>query len=378
MKKSKNYFYGILAATAILFFSACEENNVQPQNDNYGILPERFKVDIPNSLSNTSFKSAGLKSTEADTLNGNEIYQNLAYFIAIGEGGADIVEAIIWHIKAYKIENVIDLTYTSDEDYRVKHLSVVSDIEFQERTWEYQLTITDVESEGNTDKGIGMQVFWNNSPIEGIAMLKPYNINREDDSDAPNAMFSIEYSEAGTSNYDAYMQIEISGLPLPNAATEPYGVDNIKMFVGKKGDIVDVYGNSNHPNAQFFTDNTGFNWAFVASGNETEDIAVAEIGLPSNTLNSSSREVILKDYSIKNVLTNEINEWFLDVFGIRPNEEDLANYLKNADAPGYFNNQGFIQGGTAPNDNYSELEERLNNLTPYNPTTINDLIVDFK
>jgi hypothetical protein len=374
MKQTKDLFYSILAATAIMFFSACEENNVKPGNDDYGILPERFKVDIPNALTN----STSYKSTAADTLNGNEIYANLANFIAIGEGAGDLVQAIMWSIKVYKIENVIDLTYTSDEDYRVKHLAVLADVEFQDQTWEYELTITDLESEGNDDGGIGMQIFWNNSPIEGIALLKPYNINREDNGDATNAMFSIEYSEKGMGDYDAYMIVQISDFPLPSGDINRFAVDNLKMFVGKNGDIIDVYGNSNHPNAQFFTDNTGFNWAFVASGIESEDIAVAEVGLPPCTLDTPSREIILKDYSIKNVLTDEINEWFLDVFGIRPNEEDLATYLKNTEAPGFFNNGGFIQGGIAPSNAYNDLIIRLDNLSPYNPKNINDLELSFK
>jgi hypothetical protein len=377
MKRTKNFIYSILAATAVMLFSACDENNVKPADDDYGILPERFKVDIPNSMS-SDLKSATLKSTEGDTLNGNEIYGSLAYFIAIGEGSADIVEAIMWAIKVYNIENVIDLTYTSEDDYRVKHLSVVSDVDFKGTNYEYQLTITDVESEGEADGGVGMQVFWNNEPIEGVAMIKPYNLNRTGDADAGDAMYSVEYSERGMADYEAYMIVQIADIPLPSADADRFAVDNLKMFVGKKGDVIDIYGNSNHPNAQFFTDNTGFNWAFVASGYEDKDIAVAEVGLPSSTLDSPSREVLLKEFSIKDVLTQEINEWFLDVFGIRPHEEDLANYLQNADAPGYFDSKGFIQGGTAPTNEYTELEERIQSLSPYNPKEINDLVISFK
>ena len=33
----------------------------------------------------------------------------------------------------------------------------------------------------------------------------------------------------------------------------------------------------------------------------------------------------------------------------------ITPYLKNADAPGYFSNHGFVQGGVAPNNNYAEL-----------------------
>lgn len=376
--KTRNFLFAILAIAGLVLFASCEETNLDPKQDETTILPERFKVDIPDAISNDQFKSSKLKSTQDDTLNGNEIYQNLAYFIAIGEGAADIVEAIIFHIRLYNIQSVLELTYTSDDDNRVKRLVVEQGAEYNERNWEYMLTITDVDSETEEDGGIGMQVFWNNNPIEGIALIKPYNLDRINDADAGDAMFSVEYSEKGMDNYEAYMMIEIADLPLSDASIDPYSVDNIKMFVGKNGDVVDVYGNSNHPNAQFFTDDTGFNWAFVASGNEEKNIAVAEVGLPSSTLDSDNREVILKDYSIKNVFTNEINQWFLDTFGIRPDSTDLANYLKNADAPGYFDHSGFIQGGTAPNNEYGVLEQHIDNLTPYNPSLVDNLEIVFK
>jgi len=375
--KNVNLVFGMFVLAVVIIFSSCEEKDPIPQSSESTILPERFKVDIPKSLSSDSYKAATLKSTEADTLKGNEIYENLSYFIAIGEGAADIVESIIRSIRVHNIESVIELTYTSDEDNRIKHLVVNQGVEYDNRNWEYQLSITDMESEGETDGGIGMQVFWDNSPIEGIAVIKPYNLNRNDAEDAGLAMYSVEYSEKKLGDYEAYMIIQIANLTLPNAETDSYAVDAIKMFVGKNGDIVDVYGNSNHPNARFFTDETGFNWAFVASGNESQDIAVAEVALPPSTLDASLREVILKDYSIKNVLTAQINTWFIDNYGIRPDSSDLQTYLMNADAPGYFNNNGFIQGGTAPNSSYDAIEGRLSNLTPYNPKIITDLEIEF-
>lgn len=374
MKQIRNFLHAALALVLLFALVSCEENNVDPLSSDAGILPENFKVDIPSSISNASFKST-LKSTEADTLNGNAIYENLTLFIAVGEEAAEIVQNIIWSMHRYKIKQVIDLTYTSDDDYRIKHLSVVEGGTYQGESYEYTLTITDVDSEGNDDGGVALKLYWNESPVEGIALLKPYNINREDDAELAEAIFSIEYSETGKYGYEAYMQIEIADIPLTEAIRDRFAIDNLKMFVGRKGDIIDVFGNSNHPNAQFFTEETGFNWAFVAAGNEKLNISVAEVSLPPCTLNSDNRDVILKDYSVKNVLTEQINQWFLDVWGVRPHEEDLANYLKNADAPGFFDEYGFIQGGIAPSTNYNELLDRLSELTPYNPSEINSLVI---
>ena len=76
------------------------------------------------------------------------------------------------------------------------------------------------------------------------------------------------------------MIVSIAGLPEIDPFLAPFHMDGMKMFVGKKGDQVDVYGNSSHPNAKFLTEKVGYNWAFVASGSASEDIAVVELGLP--------------------------------------------------------------------------------------------------
>ena len=62
---------------------------------------------------------------------------------------------------------------------------------------------------------------------------------------------------------------------------------------------------------------------------------------------------------------------------MRPDSSDLATYLMNTDAPGYFDKTGFIQGGTAPSAQYDEIENRINSLTPYNPSDISALELRF-
>ncbi len=384
--KTRNFLIGMMTVMSVLILTSCENSLLDRKNNDSGILPERFKVEIPSSLSNADLKST-LKSTAMDTLNGNHIYAYLNVFIAVGEGAADMVQAIMWHIRAYKIEDVISLTYTSDEDHRVKNLDVISDVEFQGRTWEYQLTITDAESEGNTDGGIGMQIFWNKSPIEGIAIFKPYNINRNIHDGNPEAMASIEYSEKSTSEYDSYMIVDLAGFPFENSVPQNYALESMKMFVGKKGNIIDVIGNSNHPNVRFNiydTDHSGFDWAFVASGQKNENIAVAEVGLPYSKADITTRTAILGDNSIKKVLTREMTNFVVDAYAnagitLQPDEiaAILTPYLKNADAPGYFSNHGFVKGGVAPDNSYTELESRISGLVPFNPMDINNLQIEF-
>lgn len=376
---TKQVISGIIAAIIFVAFSACDNTNDDPNAD-YGILPEQFKVDVPSSLSHEILKSA-----QNDTLLGNQIYEHLKFFIAVGENAADLVEDIMFVIKAYNIEGIKDFTYLSDDDNRMKHLSVVADVEFNNTVWEYQLTVTDQQSESDPDGGIAMQVFWNNKPIEGIALVKPRNIDRLKNSDAEDAAFSIYYNANGNSNYDEVMEVEIAGLPLPNADIEPYALESMKMFVGKKGEHVDVYGNSNHPNAQFNSADTeakGFNWAFVASAHNTKNIAVAEVGLPQSNSSATSREVLLVENSMKNVLTQEITNY---IIAENPEFEGMESliiplltpYLTNTEAPGFFDQNGFIQALNAPNSEYNELVDRIQLLAPYSPIELNNLEINF-
>jgi hypothetical protein len=319
-----------------------------------------------------------MDGTSADTLKGNAIYLNLVTFVAVGEGAADIVQDIIGGIAMYHINKPMTFTFESDDDHRVKNLVVKENATYNGKSWKYMMTISDAASVTNPDSGKALQIFWNPSPIEGVAILKPYNIDRSKNTNMPDALFRIEYSEIADQKYDSHMVIDIAGLPLPAANIEPYAINNLKMFVGKKGDNIDVYGNSDHPNANFFTHNKGFNWAFVASGSISKNISTAEVGLPPCNLAETSREVLLQDYSIKNVLTDQVNEWFLQYFGVRPHADDLAAYLKNADAPGFFNKNGFVQAGTAPNADYAPFVNRIGSLVPYSPKSVSDFTINFK
>lgn len=358
------------------FIQSCQKEEIVSPTENI-ILPERFKVDIPSSISSsTSLKSGSIMdANNADTLKGNAIYLNLITFVAVGEGAADIVQHIIGGIAMYHINKPMTFTFESDDDHRVKNLVVKENATFNGKTWKFMMTISDAASISNPDSGKALQIFWNPSPIEGVAILKPYNIDRSKNTNMPDALFRIEYSEIADQNYDSHMIVDMAGLPLSDL--NMYAIKNLRMFVGKKGDIVDVYGNSDHPNARFFTQDKGFNWAFVASGSATKNISTAEVGLPPCDLNESSRKVLLQDYSIKSVLTEQVNEWFLQ-FGVRPHPEDLSAYLKNADAPGFFNKNGFVQAGTAPNADYAPFVTRIGSLTPYSPKSIGSISINFK
>lgn len=362
MKKLKSIFVVFIISSIFIF--GCKKETPLTGDE---IFPEKFSVEIPSSLS-----SDNSKATKSEVINGDEIYLHLQTFIHIGEGAGEIVEGIINSIRDYNLSQEMTFSIQSDEDGRTKNFVIVEQSEFEGKIWEYELTMTDADSENNDDGGMALQIFWDKSPVNGIAILKPYNINRTENDLAQEAVLRVDYTEA-RNDYDAAMTVYISGLTVPSPLVEPYAMETLKMFAGKKGEIIDVYGNSNHPNATFFSTETGFNWAFVASGNDNLNIATAEVGLPLSSLNTTDRNVILKDYSIYNVFYNSILATWPNI-----STEELAAYLQNTKAPGYFGEGHFIQAGTAPNDLYNDLSNSMNLLSPYNPFEISNLNVEFK
>jgi hypothetical protein len=371
MKLSKLNF-ALITMTLLFVSISCDDNIEQPANTE-NIIPEKFTVGVPTALISTASNGRTSRRTADGDVNGNEIYEALGAFIHIGEESAKIVEAIMGGISSLGITGPITFSYESDDDERVKNMIVIENSLFEGVQYEFELTITDADSEGNADGGKAMQIFWNRSPVKGVAILKPFNIDRKKDINSADAIYRIDYSEAGEFDYDSHMIVSIAELTLTNPLEDPYSVDNLKMFVGKKGDFIDVYGNSNHPNAAFFTPDAGFSWSFVASGVENSDIGVAEVGLPLNTLDETHRSVLLEDYAIKKVFTDQINIAFPDL------EQNLIDlYLFNTEAPGFFDGNGFVQGGTSPGTEYDPLVSRIQDLTPFNPSDIRTLEVNFK
>jgi len=154
----------VVIFTMALVFIACETNPIiEPQED---ILPEKFGIDIPNSISNQGAVSGRISGRlNDDVLQGNDIYRHLESFIFLGEAAAVIVEELIFALSFHHINRILTLSYESDEDGRVKNLVVVESPEHEGVVYEYGLTITDAESEDNTDGGKAMQIFWNRSPV---------------------------------------------------------------------------------------------------------------------------------------------------------------------------------------------------------------------
>lgn len=344
---------------AAIFITGCSKDSGTNPEDS-SILPPSFKIDIPDAISYES----NLQKASQDTVTGGLVYGNIRLFIHVGESSADLVNGIIAAIKKYDIDEPMKITYTSEDDGRVKKLVVKENVEAAGAVWRYEMRITD------GDSLLAFQLLWNVSPIKGIAVLYPKYLDKSNNDFASGMMYKVEYNEADE-YYDKTMTVSISGLP----ALGVYGLNNMKMFVGKKGSSIDISGNSNHPYMILFDRSFqgGRNYAFRARVNETLNIGVAELALPPSSINTNDGLFI--DFSVNRVLKNELNT-------VMPGlDSNLVNlYLANTKAPAFFTkNEGFVGAGTPPQNigGYTDSFINLSTLSPYVPLDIKKLNVEF-
>ena len=371
MKYNSNIPVFFLSVVFVVFlFSACRKPKDDIANDKLSILPSSFKIDIPDCISYPS-TTQNTNNTDTDTiLDGNYIYGPLGVYINLCELAADEVVGILKTLSLYDINRSMALSYTSKEDGRVKTMIIVANSVYDNITWEFQLSLYDAAS--SSDGGLALQLFWNRVPLKGIALLKPYNINRSNEifEKWGQAMFQIEYSEAGDKGYDACMTISVNIL---SPITDKDAISTMKLFAGKAGNFLDVYGNTEHPELYFLSERKGYNRAFVVCASNS-NMAVAEVALPLTTVNSSSRDVLLGTWSVYNVFREELGLFL----GHSPDEQTISKYLHNTQPPGYFNVAGFVQAGTSPDDTYGRLQSRISTLCPFNPNDIKSLQIVFK
>ncbi len=358
-----------ILAVVFLVFVGCQPKQPEQQES---ILPSSFTVEVPSTLE--SDKAPQSKVT-TDTLDGSQLYEYLRYFIHVGKNASDIVQQIIDAIHKYNLSQNVSFSYTGN-DGSVKNVVVKSNMGYDGQKWQYGMQITDADMESGDDHGIAMQVFWNLNPVAGVAVIKPSYMDKVTYKNWGDAMIKVYYSEAEPNLYDKYMIV--SAINLPMSSSDKYAVKNLKMFVGKKSTRTDVYGNTEHPNAWILLpDHKGYDWAFVASAFPSEEIAVAQVGLPPDTLDETQRNVLLEDYSLYNVLKQEIKGWFFQQYGFYPDSATLANYLVNAKAPAHFTSRGFVPSQLAVNPMFKDLEDFIKNLCPYNPYDIAQMKISF-
>jgi hypothetical protein len=367
MKKKSLLNFVLVLMFSMIVISACKKDKGEATTN----VPSKMTITIPSSLNEPGSSKKSDKGGIVP-LKGNDIYANLRLFIGVGAGGAAIVDGIMLAVSIYNLTALTSpVSFKSNGDGLTKTLTVSKDGAFNGITYQWKMVIQDYNGSQ------ALQLFFNTSPIKGVAIYQASKLNHKDWFSIlhPNALVQIEYSEAEI-KYQKQMIVTIAGLtPYGNS-----GLDNLKLFVGKNGDILDIYGNSNHPNCVIFDpnplDGKGIDWAFVAHSNDRVNIGVAKVALPK--CNLSDTALLFTKYSIHQVLTDELNH----VFNNNIPADSLTKYLQNAETPGYFQGppkNGFVSSGTnVPNiAEFTPAFLNLSGLKPYVPFDIKNLTLSF-
>lgn len=357
MNGTMKLFKVLFLSSLMCAFISCNDTSELDESQELQ-LPTSFSIDIPSSISNNDFELGGRVSEEG-VIKGEDIYRAVPGFIKIGETSAEIIDLALVLGSVLQSSNVRAFTIEDSEDGRAKHFEINEDVVRNGVNYQFEMTAIDV-----ADDELALQLLWNNSPVEGIGVLRPYYLNRSE-TENPNAFVRINYSEDDPI-YDATMTVSVVGLEMENI-NDP---DNIKMFVGRVGDTVDVIGNSNHPNAVIIDDtfSGGRNYAFVGRGNESENIGVIELSLPPSSVQIAD---VLELYSVYNVLEEEI------AAVANLDQSTIDNVLSEAGAPAYFNESGFIASGDTFIDGFSSDFISFEGIQPFVPVEVRDLEVSF-
>ncbi|MEQ9467645.1 MAG: hypothetical protein RLN88_09545 [Ekhidna sp.] len=353
-----------VALLSLSLFIACGDDEEEARINVE--VPDQFSVDIPSSISSNTGSLNGRTTGDDDgIIEGNEIYESLRYFIHLGEESAEVVELTLQIGAVLGANNITSFTFEGDDDGRTKRIDLTDEVTRGGVSYEFEMTMVDTENED-----MALQVLWNTNPVSGVAILKPYNLDRTDQEVVESAILRIDYTE-DHATYEAAMTVSISGVE----AIDNGDIDNMKMFVGRNGDIVDVMGNSNHPNISIIDPDFegGRNYAFVARGDESTDLGVANLWLPPSDVTTNDFTAG-DEYSVYAVLEAEI-EAVADGF---LTEQEIADILAEAYSPAYFNDQGFITSGE---DNkpmsFSDTFVDLSGMVPFVPNDVKNLTIDF-
>lgn len=367
MKSKKTALSGfVFILFMVVLFSGCkkEKDDVIPPVTTTQ-TPSTFKVDVPSSLNSPD--SAKSINT-IDTLSGDDIYRNLRTFINVGCAAADVIQNIMTAIHSMSITTSMSFTWTSNVDGRSKSFTVVQNQAFNGTTYQFRLTISDGSSQA-------IQVFWNNSPVKGVAIISPYDWDRTHfGTQYSSTRYMVEYSEAGEGGYDKQMTVSIVQFPQLVAGFTNY-INNLKMFVGKKNNLLTIFGNSNHPSATLVDVNlVGKDYAFVAHSDANLNIGVAKVAITPSTVSTVTD--IFNAYSVDSVLSSEIHTVYPAA-----TQAQINSYLSYTDQPAYFvSTQGFVScGANIPgNTGFTTSFIDLSGLSPYIPSDIKNLTISFQ
>lgn len=373
----KNFSKAAVLLVILIFAASCnKEKEKEPQPTSGNVMPSKMSINVPNSISSSTKGTGRLNSAHcapSDTIKGCEIYELLRVFIEIGNNSGKIVDFLMTAISQNNINKAMTFQLTGDKDGRTKDYVVVENpVDSTNKTWEFKLEVKD-------STNIALQVWWNRNPVEGLVILNLYHIDRVDNPDVINLMYQIEYSEnKAITGYDGRMIVTLTGFP--SDPVDKWFVNNFKMGVGINGSIVDVWGNSNHPNAVFIDTikAPGRNYAFVAHGDTARDIGVAELAIVPSTV--TTNDTILTGFALYDVLFEELET----VWGpfTSTDSANVAGFLQEAKAPGYFmDTRGFVSAGNCPtpcDPGFTTSFIDLSGLTPFIPNDVANQTISWR
>jgi len=371
--KTRNIILIGLFATALFttLITGCKKDKKEEPLPQENIIPERFYVEIPDAINSAT----NPQNKKEDEIQGGDVYKHIRNFIHIGDEAAKTMRDLLIAFRKLNIYGVKTVTFKANEDGRMKKIEITEKQNYEGTTWQYKMIVTDESSKENA-----IHFYWNIKSIKGIAFLHFYNINQNIEKRFTNTMYKIEYNEDAKGNYQKEMTVSLTNLPeeKSDGTFDKNYVKSLKMFVGKKDNMVEIYGNSHHPTVRFIdTANVwagGRNYAFVARCNDALNIAVAEVGLPPLTAEETGNE-LLKKYSVYKIFSDEIHS-----IGIK-DQTVIDSFLKNTKPPGYFmGGKGFVSSGDSiPSTNkteYLELKD-LSKLSPFKPKDVAELVIKF-
>ncbi|MDX2191612.1 MAG: hypothetical protein SFY32_17300 [Bacteroidota bacterium] len=355
--------------TIITIIIGCQTKKTDPNPSTPSsslAVPTTFRIPIPSSLNGTPKTTSRMENGRIEAadpaLSGNVIYEGLRGYIKLGDDAASLVTSIMGFIKTYNLTTEMNVTFKDDKDNKFKTIIVVKNAKFENSIYEYRLLIRD-----SSLRLSAIEVFFNSAPIKGTAIISYNAVEPNNTVAGSNPMYRIDYDENPGGGAEKRMQIYISGV------SSTVGLTALRMNVTKTGDILDIVGNSNHPNVMAGDLALGtINYAFRAKVNIALNTGVAEIALPLSSI-TTINNTLMDTYSIKNVLKNAaVAKWG------SANESLINDYLKNANPPGFFDQTGFLYAGSAPSSvtGFNGLST-LTGLMPFVPNDIQTLNVQF-
>ena len=356
MKTNKLFILFVLIA--VILASSCSKKK---KGD---IVPDNMDINLSDAISVPDLEKKGY--IYADTIvSGKDLYQNLRTLIFYGDHAGAILNQYLSILEIYEITGPTIFSFINDQDGKSKNVVVTDNVDFYNETWDYFMFVTD------GFEGAALALYWNINPRKAIAIFRPKAIN-SNSTFLRNAYVWIEYNESDQI-FDRTTLIQIADMDTTSANY----MSKLKMFIGQKGDVAHIYGNTIHPTAYLVdpehTD--GRSWSFIAKNNIKLDIAVAKCALPTTKMTLDEMPNLWTFYSMDEVLREEIEAVYTDLTPVQ-----IDPLLVNAIGSAYFiGPAGFVSNNLdIPEDpGFTNDFLDLSGLEPWTPLDVYNMIISF-